>query len=88
METKKHPQADLNRDSGLFFVIGLALVLFTIWRALEYKSYDTIRQVVVEHQVLSDLREEVPITETIKTLPPPTPPVSYTHLTLPTIYSV
>ncbi len=76
METKKHPRADLNRDSGLFFVIGLAFVLFTTWRTLEYKSYDTIRQVVVEHQVLSDLREEVPITETIKTLPPPAPPAA------------
>ncbi len=76
METKKHPRADLNRDSGLFFVIGLALVLFITWRALEYKSYDTIRQVVIEHQVLPDLREDVPITETIKTLPPPAPPAA------------
>lgn len=65
MEPKKNPRADLNRDSGLFFVIGLVLVLFITWRALDYKSYDTQKQVVIEHQVVSDLKEEVPITETI-----------------------
>ena len=76
MEPKKNPRADLNRDSELFFVIGLALVLFITWRALEYKSYDTLKQVVIEHQVVSDLNEEVPITEAIKTPPPPAPPTA------------
>ncbi|MGB5668484.1 MAG: energy transducer TonB [Maribacter sp.] len=76
MVPKKNPRADLNRDSGLFFVIGLALVLFITWRALEFKSYDTLKQVVIEHQVVSDLNEEVPITETIKTPPPPAPPTA------------
>ena len=76
MEPKKNPRADLNRDSGLFFVIGLALVLFITWRALEYKSYDTLKQVVIKHQVVSDLNEEVPITEAIKTPPPPAPPTA------------
>ena len=76
MEPKKNPRADLNRDSGLFFVIGFTLVLFITWRALEYKSYDTLKQVVIKHQVVSDLNEEVPITEAIKTPPPPAPPTA------------
>ncbi len=39
MQVKKNPEVDLNRNSGLYFVIGLTVVLFLTWRALEYKSY-------------------------------------------------
>ena len=39
MQVKKNPKVDLNRNSGLYFVIGLTVVLFLTWRALEYKSY-------------------------------------------------
>lgn len=74
MKPKKNPKADLNRNSGLYFVIGLALTLFIVWRALEYKSYDTIKEVVIAYNVEPDLKEDVPITETIKTPPPPAPP--------------
>lgn len=78
MELKKNPKADLNKDSGLFFVIGLTLVLLITWRALEYKSYDTsLSEVVIAHMVDSDLKEDVPITETLK-LPPPPPPTAPT----------
>lgn len=76
MEPKKHPQADLNRDSGLFFVFGLAMVLFITWRSIEFKSYNPLKQIVIEHQVLSDPKEEVPIPQTIKTVPPPAVPVA------------
>lgn len=79
MKPKKYPKADLNRNSGLYFVIGLALVLFLTWRALEYKSYDTtIEQVIIAHMAEPDLDEEVPITETIKLPPPPAPPTAPT----------
>lgn len=76
MKPKKNPKADLNRDSGLFFVIGLTLVLFVVWRALELKSYDTItEEVVIAHTAESDLREEVPVTE-MNVPPPPAPPAA------------
>lgn len=76
MEVKKNPKVDLNRDSGLFFVIGLTLVLFLTWRALEYKTYPK-NDLIVEHlNVLDDLNEDVPITEAIKTPPPPAPPAA------------
>ena len=74
MKPKKNPRAELNRDRGLFVVIGLALVLIVTWRALELKSYDTMREIIIEQQNVTDLKEEVPITETIKTAPPPPPP--------------
>jgi protein TonB len=76
MEVKKNPKVDLNRDSGLFFVIGLTLVLFLTWRALEYKTYQKDNTFVEHLDVVDDLKEEVPITETIKTPPPPAPPAA------------
>lgn len=78
MKCKKYPKADLNKDSGLFFVIGLTLVLLITWRALEYKSYDTsLSDVVIAHMVDPDFKEDIPITETLK-LPPPPPPIAPT----------
>lgn len=74
MEIKKNPKVDLNRNSGLYFVIGLALVLFITWRALEYKSYDSEAQIVHLLDVQDDLKEEVPLTKAINTPPPPPPP--------------
>lgn len=77
MQVKKNPKVDLNRDSGLFFVIGLAVVLFLTWRALEYKSYpedQTILEITMNTEDLKD--EEVPITQQVMTEPPPPPPAA------------
>lgn len=77
MKPKKNPKADLNRNSGLFFLIGLTLVLFLTWRALEFKSYDTsIQKVINAHTTIPNLQEEAPIVEKIKLPPPPTPPAA------------
>ena len=77
MEPKKNPKADLNRNSGLYFVIGLTLVLLVTWRALEFKSYDTsVQDVVVAHMDEPDLKEEVPITELLKLPPLVAPPAA------------
>lgn len=74
MEIKKNPKADLNRNSSLYFVIGLTLVLFLTWRALEYKTYEQEEFVVEAMNVSDEIKEDVPITEQIKTPPPPPPP--------------
>ena len=77
MQVKKNPQADLNKNSGLYFVIGLAVVLFITWRALEYKTYptdDTVTDMVLAVEELS--KEDIPVTEQIKTPPPPAPPAA------------
>jgi protein TonB len=76
MEVKKNPKADLNRYSGLYFVIGLTLVLFFIWRALEHKTYETREYAIESMNVVDDIKEDVPITEQIKTAPPPPPPAA------------
>ena len=74
MELKKNPKVDLNRDSGLYFVIGLTIVLFLTWRALEHKTYPKDNVLVELMNVTDDLKEEVPITEAVKAPPPPPPP--------------
>jgi len=74
MQVKKNPEFDLNRNSGLYFVIGLAIVLFLTWRALEYKTYPKESETLDMVMAVDDLKEDVPITEAIKTPPPPPPP--------------
>jgi protein TonB len=74
MQVKKNPEVDLNRNSGLYFVIGLTIVLFLTWRALEYKTYPDETETIDMVMAVDDLKEDVPITESIKTPPPPPPP--------------
>ena len=74
MQPKKNPKVDLNKNSSLYFAIGLALVLFIIWRGIEWKSYDKSSYLYESLNVVDDDDEEIPITEQIKTPPPPPPP--------------
>ena len=74
MEPKKNPKADLNKNSGLYFVLGLALVMALVYGALEWKTYDKGNDYDISMNVEDDLDEEVPMTEQIKTPPPPPPP--------------
>ena len=73
MQPKKNPKVDLNKNSSLYFAIGLALVLFIIWRGIEWKSYDKSAYLYESLNVVDDDDEEIPITEQIKTPPPPPP---------------
>ena len=74
MQPKKNPKVDLNKNSSIYFAIGLALVLFIIWRGIEWKSYDKSAYLYESLNVVDDDDEEIPITEQIKTPPPPPPP--------------
>lgn len=76
MEPKKNPKVDLNRRSGLFFVIGLTLVMAAVYIALEWKTYDKTENYDISMNVEDTLDEEVPMTEQIKTPPPPPPPAA------------
>ena len=76
MELKKNPKADINQNSSLYFVIGLAVVMLVVWRALEYKKYDKTNDYDIALNVEDQLDEEVPMTEQIKTPPPPLPPAA------------
>jgi protein TonB len=74
MTSKKNPQVDLNNKSSFYFAIGLFLVLFISWRAIEYKKWDDDGYGYIALDVDADDDEEIPITEQIKTPPPPPPP--------------
>lgn len=76
MELKKNPKADLTQNSGLYFVMGLTLVLFLTWRLLEHKTYDTAKEYTQVLNVMDVMDEQVPVTETLRTAPPPPPPAA------------
>jgi protein TonB len=73
MQPKKSEKVDLTKNSSLYFVIGLAIVLFISWQAIEWKTYKR----TYDYEALNvddDDDEEIPITEQIKVPPPPPPP--------------
>ena len=73
MQPKKSKKVDLTKNSSLYFVIGLAVVLFISWQAIEWKTYKR----TYDYEALNvddDDDEEIPITEQIKVPPPPPPP--------------
>ena len=75
MKTKKNPKVDLQKNSSLYFVIGLSLILFFSWQAIEWKTYKK----TFDYEMLDvneDDDEEIPITQQIKTPPPPAPPAA------------
>tara|TARA_B110000037_G_C17106406_1_gene500026 strand:+ start:241 stop:948 length:708 start_codon:yes stop_codon:yes gene_type:complete len=74
MQPKKNDKADLSKNSSLYFVIGLAVVLLISWQAIEWKTYDKDLYGYEALNVDEDDDEEIPITEQIKTPPPPPPP--------------
>ena len=76
MEPKKNPKADLRKNSGLYFVAGLALVMALVYIAFEWKTYDKTSDYDISLNVEDQLDEEVPMTEQIKTPPPPPPPAA------------
>lgn len=76
MEPKKNPKKDLNKNRGLYFVSGLALIMMLTYVALEWKTYDSNQDYNIAMNITDDLIEPVPITEHFKTPPPPPPPVA------------
>lgn len=73
MEAKKNPDLDLNRNSSLYFSIGLCLMLFVTYSLLNFKTYDkddVIAEILEMNEVLE---EDIPLLN-INTPPPPPPP--------------
>ena len=74
MEPKKNPKADVGRRSMLFFQLGMVLMLFLAWQAIEWKSYDKSDTDFVQLDVGEELEEEIPVTQQLTPPPPPPPP--------------
>ena len=80
MESKKNPKADLTKKSALFLQIGLVLVLFATWQAIDWKTYDR-SNIDIGQVNLDELEEEdIPITQNLNTPPPPPPPPQHQKL--------
>jgi protein TonB len=75
METKKSPQLEIGRNSGIYFAIGLNVMLFLSWRALEYKTYEKDDVEIEVVSMESEYEEEIPIVNA-NTPPPPPPPAA------------
>ena len=73
MKVKKNPDVDLRRNTSLFFAVGLNLMLFLTWAALNMKSYDKADLVINVLDVESLIEEDIPVVN-INTPPPPPPP--------------
>ena len=73
MEPKKNPKKDLRRRSVMFFQIGLIVMLFLTWRAIEWKTYEKEE---FEKQVVKfdQLNEEETVVMPPNQPPPPPPP--------------
>lgn len=74
MEPKKNPEADVSRNGSLYFAIGLALMMFVAYSAINYKTYDRDDIDISLLSLDDELEEEIPITEQVITPPPPPPP--------------
>ena len=73
MLLKKNPKADLSKNSTTYFLIGLVLILFIVWRAIELKTYE--RDIELDRlSNMDDDEEDVPVTEMKITAPPPAAP--------------
>ena len=74
MEAKKTPKADLEKKSGMFLNLGLAISVGLVLFAFEYKTYDD-RELMDLGSISDEFEEllDIPITE--QPPPPPPPPV-------------
>ena len=73
MEAKKNPRLDIGANSSLYFAIGLNIMLFLTYSALEMKTYEKDQALLDIIEMEAELEEDIPITEQIKTPPPPPP---------------
>jgi len=75
MEIKKSPKANLEGYTRIFFQLGLVLTLFTVYLAIEHRTYAAEREALT---VVSSDHEDDEVIEDFEmeqiTAPPPPPP--------------
>jgi protein TonB len=75
MEPKKNPNVEVGRNSGLYFAIGLNVMLLFTYLTMEYKTYKTTDVTLANIQIEELFEEDIPITDLNMPPPPPPPPV-------------
>ncbi|NJB36144.1 energy transducer TonB [Croceivirga sp. JEA036] len=73
MKAKKHPNLQVEKHSGTFFVAGLAFILALSYIAIEWKSFAKATPKAQNGIALISIDEEVPIT--LQQLPEPPKPI-------------
>lgn len=73
MLVKKNPKTDIARNSGIYFAIGLNLMLLLTWQLLEFKTYAKDDVVIDLLNMSADLETDIPVIN-VNTPPPPPPP--------------
>jgi len=73
MKPKKNPKADLRRKSFLFFQLGMIVMLFAAWQAMEWKSNEAVA-IVDSAPTGQEIENQPPITMPFTPPPPPPPP--------------
>tara|TARA_R110002072_G_scaffold179817_5_gene335914 strand:+ start:177 stop:887 length:711 start_codon:yes stop_codon:yes gene_type:complete len=74
MEPKKNPKAELENKRGLYFLIGLTVVLAVVLAAFEWKTYEKTASSLGVLTIDNMEDEMIPITEQNQPPPPPPPP--------------
>ncbi len=75
MEVKKKAQLQLEKNSGLYFVMGMTLVLALVYTALEWKTFYSDDEVFMgELNIIDVLEPEIP--PLVPLAPPPPPPAA------------
>jgi protein TonB len=75
MAVKKNPNIDIARNSGIYFAIGLNLMLLLTWQLLEYKTYEKDIVAIDVLNMTAELDADIPVIN-VNTPPPPPPPVA------------
>ena len=74
MELKKNSKADVSKNASLYFAVGLALMLFLSYSALNHKTYDKSLIDIGKLDLDAELDEEIPLIDQLTPPPPPPPP--------------
>lgn len=74
MELKKNPKKDLNRNSGVYFVMGLFLVLMLTFVALEWKTFFEMKDYETSIHIREELTENIDLFKV--EMPPPPKPIT------------
>lgn len=82
MEIKKNPKVKLSGWSNIFFLFGLALMLFISWRAMEWETKEKLDLSYTELDLEAEYQDDIPITEVLENAPPPPPPPAIVQTTI------
>jgi protein TonB len=73
MSAKKDPKSEIGRNSGIYFAIGLNLMLLLSWQLLEFKTYEKSDIALDFLNMEALVEDDIPVIN-VNTPPPPPPP--------------